>query len=175
MVRTNALEDAMKGVAQKDPWEKFALQARYDTQAGMIIVSLGQKVELRFDPGAVQELESASPRELANIVISPSGRGLHFPLIDADVFLPTLLMGLTGTKSWMAANLGKTGGQIRSSAKAKASRKNGLLGGRPRKTATIAQTDTPKLSPKGKKPRSVHLSISGKLKTHTTAKHLKRG
>jgi hypothetical protein len=60
---------------------------------------------------------------------------LHFPKLDADLYLPALLEGLLGSKRWMAARLGKHGGQARSAAKAAASRENGKRGGRPRKHA----------------------------------------
>jgi len=45
------------------------------------------------------------------------------------------LEGFLGSKRWMAAQLGKAGGQTRSKAKAAAARSNGKLGGRPRKTS----------------------------------------
>jgi hypothetical protein len=40
-----------------------------------------------------------------------------------------------GSPHWMASGLGKLGGSSRSEAKASASRNNGKLGGRPKKTA----------------------------------------
>ena len=29
------------------------------------------------------------------------GFGLHWPTIDADLYVPSLLKGITGTKAWM--------------------------------------------------------------------------
>jgi hypothetical protein len=72
---------------------------------------------------------------LDEIEISPSGFGIHFPKLDADLYMPGLLEGFLGSKKWMASRLGQAGGQSRSRMKREASRENGKLGGRPRKTA----------------------------------------
>lgn len=49
-----------------------------------------------------QGLEEARSAQLADIEISPSGLGLHFPQLDADLYLPALLHGLLGSRQWMA-------------------------------------------------------------------------
>ncbi|MDR0478411.1 MAG: DUF2442 domain-containing protein, partial [Burkholderiaceae bacterium] len=59
----------------------------------------------------------------------------HWPRINADMYVPGLMAGQFGTRQWMAAQLGAAGGRARSPAKAISSRKNGHLGGRPRKVA----------------------------------------
>jgi hypothetical protein len=81
----------------------------------------------------VEGLQDARARDLRDIEISPSGFGLHFPRLDADIYLPGLFAGTLGSRRWMAAQLGKRGGGVRSAAKAAAARSNGKLGGRPRK------------------------------------------
>jgi hypothetical protein len=88
-----------------------------------------------FSPKNAQGLEHATPTQLAAIEISPSGYGIHFPKLDADLYLPALLEGFLGSRKWMAARLGAAGGSSRSKPKAAAARANGTLGGRPRKTA----------------------------------------
>jgi hypothetical protein len=55
--------------------------------------------------------------------------------LDAHLYLPALMQGIFGTKAWMAAQLGASGGRARSAAKAAAARANGKRGGRPRKAA----------------------------------------
>jgi hypothetical protein len=89
-----------------------------------------------FPPRLAQGLEQATPDQLSRIEISPSGDGLHWPDIDADLFVPGLLQGVFGSKSWMARSMGARGGQSRSDAKAKAARDNGLKGGRPKTPVT---------------------------------------
>jgi len=71
-------------------------------------------------------------------VISPSGLGVHFPRLDADIYLPSLLEGFLGSKRWIAAELGKRGAAAATSAKKSAARQNGRLGGRPKKIGGIA-------------------------------------
>ena len=117
-----------------------AIAARYDRRVSRIVVSLNTGLELAIPPHIVEGLNHARPAELAEIEISPTGLGLHFPTLDADLYIPSLLEGLFGSSHWMAAGLGKLGGSSRSEAKAAASRSNGKLGGRPRKTASQAKT-----------------------------------
>jgi len=83
-----------------------------------------------------QGLEHATPAELANIEISPLGTGLHWPDLDADLYVPGLLSGVFGSNRWMAAQLSAAGGRARSAAKTAAVRENGRKGGHPRKLAT---------------------------------------
>ena len=114
-----------------------AVSARYDRKIGRIVIDLSSRVTLAVSPGDVEGLEHAHPSQLTEIEISPSGFCLHFPAIDADVYVPGLLEGVLGSKSWMAARLGQIGGRSRSTAKKTASRANGKLGGRPRKARAV--------------------------------------
>lgn len=115
-----------------------AVAAYYDRESERIVVELSSKLTLSFSPRDAQGLEDAKPSELEPIEISPSGLGLHFPKLDADIYVPGLLEGFLGSKKWMAARLGQAGGQSRSRAKKAASRANGRLGGRPKKRAKPA-------------------------------------
>jgi len=110
-----------------------AVSARYDRRIGRIVIRLNSKLDLAFSPRDAQGLENAKPEDLSPIQISPSGFGLHFPKLDADIYLPALLEGFLGSKSWMASRLGAAGGSSRSVTKTAAAKKNGSLGGRPKK------------------------------------------
>ena len=109
-----------------------AVAARFDRRAGRVVIGLSSGLEVGFLPERAQGLEKASAAELEEIEITPSGYGLHFPKLDADLYLPGLLQGFYGSRKWMAAGLGRLRGASRSRAKVAASRKNGKLGGRPR-------------------------------------------
>jgi hypothetical protein len=113
----------------------YAVSARYDRRTGRVLVNLNTGVQLAFPVRLAEGLTGASPADLAVIEISPTGLGLHWPQLDADVYVPGLLQGVFGSKRWMAAQLGASGGKVRSDAKAAASRENGRKGGRPRKIA----------------------------------------
>ncbi len=106
--------------------------ARYDPHTDRIIMRLSNGLEVSFPAHEVQGLETATAADLEQIEINPPGFGLHFPTLDADLYVPALLQGVFGSERWMAARLGARGGQARTAAKAAASRKNGRLGGRPR-------------------------------------------
>lgn len=80
-----------------------AIAVRYDGVTDRVLVVLDTGVELAFAPWLVQGLGGAEAGDLAQVAISPSGLGLHFPLLNADVYLPGLLEGVMGTRRWMAA------------------------------------------------------------------------
>lgn len=113
-----------------------AVSARYDRRVARVVVSLDGGLELAFPPHLAEGLDHAKPDDLTDIEITPSGLGLHFPKLDADLYLPALLEGIFGSRQWMARLMGQTGGAARTPAKAAASRENGKLGGRPRKAVT---------------------------------------
>jgi hypothetical protein len=112
-----------------------AVAARYDRRSARIVVRLNTGVEIAFPVDLAEGLAGASPDDLAAIEITPAGFGLHWPKLDADLYVPALLQGAFGSKRWMAAQLGATGGKARSAAKAAAARENGCKGGRPRNIA----------------------------------------
>ena len=107
-----------------------AASVHYDTVRDRIVVELSTGIEISFRPQKAQGLESARPEELSEVEITPSGLGLHFPKIDADIYLPALLEGILGSAKWMAGQMGRIGGSTRSSSKATAARENGKRGGR---------------------------------------------
>lgn len=115
-----------------------AVSVHYDRRIARVVVRLNTGLELAFPPHLAEGLEHAKPDDLTDIEITPSGLGLHFPKIDADLYLPALLEGVFGSREWMAQQLGRAGGSIRTPAKAVAARENGKLGGRPRKTTVVA-------------------------------------
>ena len=109
------------------------VSACYDARIGRVLVALESGLELAFSPRQVDRLRHARPHDLADLEISPSGLGIHFPHLDEDLYLPALLEGFLGSRRWMASEMGKRGGKAKTQAKAAAARKNGKLGGRPRK------------------------------------------
>ena len=110
-----------------------ATAARYDAASERLIVSIHNGVELAIPVRLVEGLAGAAPEDLAEIDISPAGLGLHWPRLDADIYVPGLLSGMFGSRRWMAAQLGAQGGRSASPAKVAAARANGAKGGRPRK------------------------------------------
>lgn len=120
--------------ADKQKKGPIAVSVVYDARIDRVVIALSSGLELAFAPEYAQGLQDATPEDLADAEISPSGLGVHFPHMDADIYLPALLEGFLGSKRWMAAEMGKRGGAASTEAKKNASRANGKLGGRPRKT-----------------------------------------
>lgn len=113
-----------------------AVTVRYDRDQERIVVGLHNGVEIAVPVHLVENLAGAAPDDLAEIEITPAGLGLHWPKLDADVYVPSLMQGVFGTRRWMAAQLGATGGKATSKAKADAARANGRKGGRPPRSAS---------------------------------------
>jgi hypothetical protein len=134
-ISSQEFKDANASMKALQTTTPAATEARYDRKSGSIIIKLSTGIGIFFSPNDAQGLEAATPAQLATIEITPSGYGIHFPKLDADIYVPALLEGLLGSRKWMAARLGTEGGKARTKAKASAARANGSLGGRPRKQA----------------------------------------
>lgn len=112
----------------------LATAARY--AAGRIHVELNNGCAFEFPVQQAQGLAGAKVTDLSNIEIQSSGLGLYWPTLDEDLYVPTLVKGVLGTKRWMA-QIGAAGGKATSAAKSASSRSNGQLGGRPKKSAQL--------------------------------------
>jgi hypothetical protein len=138
MAQNNRFESASrKALELRDAFPR-AVKARYDRRIGRIVITLNTNLEVAFSPRDAEGLEDASPAQLDVIEISPSGFGIHFPKLDADIYLPALLEGFLGSRKWIASRLGAQGGKSKSPAKAAAAKRNGRAGGRPRKREVAA-------------------------------------
>lgn len=101
-------------------------------KAGRVLVELNNGCAFAFPVAHAQELAGASADALRDIQVTAGGLGLHFPRLDADLYVPNLVKGVLGTKRWMS-QIGSLGGRANSPSKAQAARTNGKLGGRPRR------------------------------------------
>lgn len=95
-------ERAKRSAARGDRIEPRAQSARYDRHTNRIVVELRNGATFVFPCELAEGLAGASPKDLADVRITPSGEGLHWPSLDADFSLPNLLAGEFGSKNWMA-------------------------------------------------------------------------
>lgn len=114
----------------------LATAVRY--AAGRIRVELNNGCAFDFPVAQAQGLAGARATDLRTIEISASGLGLHWPTLDADLYVPDLVKGILGTRQWMT-QIGAAGGKATTTAKATAARANGKLGGRPRKPRVLEE------------------------------------
>ncbi|SAL06507.1 hypothetical protein AWB81_07628 [Caballeronia arationis] len=113
-----------------------AVAARYRPSIGKIEAEFSNGVTLTLPANLIQGLAGASPADLSKIEITPAGWGLHFPRLDADVYVPALFEGIYGSEAWMKQSA-RVAGSTRSEAKSAAARENGKKGGRPRKDQEV--------------------------------------
>jgi hypothetical protein len=118
------------GLIAVAPPSRFAISARNDKGSDRVIFALNTGYDITFSPRQAEGLQTAKPHELDPIEITPSGFGVHFPKIDADLCLPSLFKAILAPSSGRCS---VGGGRATSKAKAEAASRNGKLGGGPKK------------------------------------------
>ena len=127
------LEAAERRGEERMQTDPRAVAARYDAETGRVVVELANGCTYVFPSEMAQELHGAVADELSEIEIDGAGFNLHWPRLDADLYVPATVAGVFGTKAWMSKQWAQQAGRTTSSAKAAASRANDAKGGRPRK------------------------------------------
>jgi len=107
----NEIAKARAAAAMTDASEPRAQAAHYDLDLNRIVIELRSGATFLFPPELVQGLAGASPDNLNNVEVTPSGEGLHWEQLDVDMSIPALMVGIFGTKAWMA-ELGSRGGSL---------------------------------------------------------------
>lgn len=68
-----------------------ARSASCDFDARLLVIHLADGQHRSFRLDSMPSLQSATLDDLATLVVSPSGLGIHFPALDVDLYLPELL------------------------------------------------------------------------------------
>ncbi|WP_338523629.1 DUF2442 domain-containing protein [Pseudomonas batumici] len=79
----------------------YAVKAHFDRLSRRLIIDFHSGVRLEVPTGLVETLDVGSATQLSEIEISPSGLGLYFPQLDADILIAGLLQGVMGSPAWM--------------------------------------------------------------------------
>jgi hypothetical protein len=82
--------------------EPRAIAAFYDESSNLVVIRLKSGSIFSFPPDIAQGLAGATAKDLASIEITFSGDALYWENLDADFSVPDLLMGIFGSKKWMA-------------------------------------------------------------------------
>jgi hypothetical protein len=136
-------EQAIRAAREADRVEPRATAITYDRNQALVLVHLRSGFMFGFPPERIPGLEGATHKKLSNARISPSGDGLHWDELDVHASLTGLMTDALNLREWAPRSMG----QVRSEAEAKAARKNGLKGGRPR-SATKRSTSSKHASDK---------------------------
>jgi hypothetical protein len=91
--------------------EPRAASARYDRRTRRMVVELTNGCSFVFPPRVLQGMARASDAALADVEIRGQGHALHWSKLDADFTVPGLLMGVFGTRAWMASELARPAGR----------------------------------------------------------------
>lgn len=109
----------------------IAVQARYARASRHLRIVLTSRASLLIPVELVASLRDLSDADLARVEITSAGMGLSWQRSNVDLSVMALVELALGRRTLMRA-AGTAGGTARSAAKARASRANGLKGGRPR-------------------------------------------
>jgi hypothetical protein len=110
------------------------IKVQYESKEDLVSLGFADGLKVSIPRKQLQGLERANLSQVSKIEIVGNGTGLHWPLLDVDHYVLGLLAHRFGTKRWMN-EIGRRGGMVKSEAKIKAARRNGLKGGRPRLSA----------------------------------------
>lgn len=113
---------------QRQPWWPVAVD--YDGQADVLIIEMRGGRALVVPRSDIRELASATSDQLRRVELA--GEAVRWDDLDVDVSVPGLLSELLGPR-FSTRESGRLGGKATSAAKARAARRNGAKGGRPRK------------------------------------------
>jgi hypothetical protein len=130
-VSMRQMDAAIARARQFEERDPRAISAWYDEKEDFVDLRFADGMKISIPRIQLQGLENANSSQLSKIEIVGNGTGLHWPALDVNHYVLGLLEHRFGTKRWMN-EIGRRGGMVKSAAKAKAARRNGLKGGRPR-------------------------------------------
>ncbi len=105
----------------------------YKSDIDSIIITLLNRVCVSIPRNLISELSGANEKQIKNVTINPLRDTLIWDSIDVHISLKGLLIEYFQLLNWMGPVIAGKNGQIKSAAKAEASRLNGKRGGRPPK------------------------------------------
>ncbi len=123
---------ARRRARQAQKTEPHAKRAWYDPHDRALHISLTNGAGIGVPVALIEEFRSVPDRQLAKVEVDFAGVGLHWEKLDADLSVVGLARLALGSRVLLRA-AGAVGGASRSVAKAKAARRNGRKGGRPRR------------------------------------------
>lgn len=81
--------------------EPRAKRACFNPVDNTIEIELKTGVRASFPVHLLQGLQGATSEQLAEVEVSPSGYGLHWESLDADLAVPALMAQFFGSRAWV--------------------------------------------------------------------------
>ena len=125
------IDAAIARAQQFEASDARVIKVLYQPKEDLVSLCFTDGVRVSIPRKQLQGLERANRSQLSRVEIVGQGTGLHWPDLDVDHYVLGLLEHRFGTKRWMN-EIGRRGGLVKSKAKARASRRNGSKGGRPK-------------------------------------------
>lgn len=130
-ISSGQIDSAIARAKRFEAYDPRVTQARYEAKEDLVSLYFDDGLKISIPRKQLQGLERANQAQLSKIEIMGHGTGLHWPLLGVDHYVLGLLAHRLGTSRWMN-EIGRRGGLVKSAAKTRAARRNGLQGGRPR-------------------------------------------
>lgn len=130
------LVEARAAGRAREEVEPRAVAVRYESEGRRVVVDLKNGATFAAPVALFQGIGEASDEDLADVELTPGGRGVRWPRLDWDFGVFAMLTGIFGSQAWMRhvrAEIGRKAGTAKSPAKAAAAKANGARGGRPPK------------------------------------------
>src|SRR2546423_6877185 len=131
MAKALATHSAEQARSEYEERNLSLLAVEYDFETDALRLTLSSGVRLSVPRAEIPPLVTAQPEELARVYPGNGGATISQDELDVDVFVPGLLDRLFGHT--IRSELGRRSGRTSPPARARAARKNGTKGGRPRK------------------------------------------
>src|ERR1700681_3750236 len=114
VVTTNAEIDCAIEQAKSLQNESRVTEVEYRPGPGLdlLILKLSDGRRHLIPREDLQGLRSATKEQIAGVEVLGKGTGLHWPALNLDHYVPSLLRRIYGGKSWMA-EIGRSGGCVK--------------------------------------------------------------
>lgn len=74
-----------------------ATAVRYDAERVRLVIALVSGAMLDIPLPMTERLSNASKRERSTMLLTPFGLGIHWPLVDEDLYVPSLVEQYTAS------------------------------------------------------------------------------
>jgi hypothetical protein len=81
--------------------ELRAVDTWYSTESEHIFIRLNNRALMGFPYYLLEGVQNSTPQQRAEVELTPTGSGLHWESLDADLSVSQLVAGVFGSKKWM--------------------------------------------------------------------------